>query len=76
MVLNVIWIGFFLVAFAVALARLVDFSKQHGIGMIDTQQVTKHSAFMGAIPVPRNVFLKILSKTNHDETLIGKWTDL
>lgn len=60
----------------VALARLVDFCKQHGIGMIDTQQATKHSAFMGAIAVPRNIFLKILHKTNHDETLIGKWTNL
>lgn len=60
----------------VALARLVDFCKQHGIGMIDTQQATKHSAFMGAIAVPRNIFLKILHKTNHDETLIGKWTEM
>lgn len=60
----------------VALARLVDFCLQHNIGTIDTQQVTSHSAFMGAIAVPRTIFLKILSKTNQDETLIGKWTEL
>ncbi len=60
----------------VALARLVDFCLQHNIGIIDTQQVTSHSAFMGATAVSRNIFLKILNKTNQDETLIGKWTEL
>lgn len=60
----------------VALARLVDFCKQHGILLIDAQQETPHLASLGAMPIPRILFIDILKKTNQYETLKGKWTNL
>jgi leucyl/phenylalanyl-tRNA--protein transferase len=40
----------------VALAALVAFCLQHGIGMIDCQQNTQHLASLGAREIPRAAF--------------------
>ena len=60
----------------VAFAALVDFCKRHEFVLIDAQQETPHLASLGARPIPRHDFLKMLEKTNKNETLLGKWTNL
>lgn len=40
----------------IALAALVAFCRQHKIGFIDCQQVTRHLASLGAAPMPRAEF--------------------
>ena len=60
----------------VAFAALVDFCKSHGILLIDAQQETPHLASLGAMPIPRLLFIDILKKTNQYETLKGKWTEM
>ncbi|MBP5241639.1 MAG: hypothetical protein J6Z26_07005, partial [Bacteroidales bacterium] len=60
----------------VAFAALVDFCKSHGILLIDAQQETPHLASLGAMPIPRLLFIDILKKTNQYETLRGKWTEM
>jgi leucyl/phenylalanyl-tRNA--protein transferase len=42
----------------VALAYLVHFLKNRGVEMIDCQQETSHLASLGAIPIPREEFVK------------------
>jgi leucyl/phenylalanyl-tRNA--protein transferase len=44
----------------VALAYLVHFLKTNGVEMIDCQQQTSHLASLGAIAIPRTVFIKKL----------------
>lgn len=41
----------------IALAHLVHFLRQNGVTMIDCQQQTSHLASLGAVAVPREVFL-------------------
>ncbi|HEY8609227.1 MAG TPA: leucyl/phenylalanyl-tRNA--protein transferase [Noviherbaspirillum sp.] len=41
----------------IALAYLVRFLREHGVGMIDCQQETAHLASLGAAPIPRAEFL-------------------
>ena len=41
----------------IALAHLVHFLRENGVGMIDCQQQTTHLASLGAAPLPRAVFL-------------------
>ena len=40
----------------IALAALVAFCRQHGLGYIDCQQVTRHLASLGAAPMSREQF--------------------
>ncbi|WP_137172952.1 leucyl/phenylalanyl-tRNA--protein transferase [Massilia sp. HP4] len=44
----------------VALAYLVAFLRQNGVGMVDCQQETGHLASLGAAPIPRSRFLEHL----------------
>lgn len=43
-----------------ALAYLITFLERHGVRHIDCQQETSHLASLGAQPIPRATFLKIL----------------
>ncbi|KIF81334.1 leucyl/phenylalanyl-tRNA--protein transferase [Noviherbaspirillum autotrophicum] len=44
----------------VALAYLVHFLQAHGVAMIDCQQETSHLASLGAAPIPRAEFIRLL----------------
>lgn len=44
----------------IALAYLVHFLKENGVAAIDCQQETAHLASLGASPIPRAEFLKLL----------------
>ena len=57
----------------VALAALVAFCRQHGIGLIDCQQNTAHLASMGAREVSRTQFEQHLSRVS-GEPDIADWT--
>jgi leucyl/phenylalanyl-tRNA--protein transferase len=46
----------------IALAALVCLCREHGIELIDCQQVTAHLASLGARPVPRGQFLSHLER--------------
>jgi leucyl/phenylalanyl-tRNA---protein transferase len=46
----------------IALAALVCLCREHGIAMIDCQQVTAHLASLGARPLPRSDFLAHLEQ--------------
>ncbi|HAN78281.1 MAG TPA: leucyl/phenylalanyl-tRNA--protein transferase [Bacteroidales bacterium] len=54
----------------VALAHKV---KELGFIFIDNQLPTAHLASLGSKPIRRNVYLKLLSKSNLQPTKIGKW---
>ena len=56
----------------IALAYLVRFLREHGVGMIDCQQETGHLASLGAAPIPRSQFLAHL-RNNIDLPPITKW---
>lgn len=60
----------------VALVRLVDFCRQHHFRLIDAQQVTRHLASLGARPIPRKDYLKILNDLVVDKSLWQRWTYL
>lgn len=60
----------------VAFYHLVQFSLKHGFSFIDAQQPTDHLQSLGATPVPRNDFLKMLKSALKKETVPGSWTDL
>ena len=57
----------------IALAALVAFCRQHGIGLIDCQQNTAHLASMGAREVSRTQFEQHLSRVS-GEPDIADWT--
>jgi leucyl/phenylalanyl-tRNA--protein transferase len=46
----------------IALAYLVHFLKNNGVGMIDCQQETAHLASLGATPIPRSEFMAHLKR--------------
>lgn len=46
----------------IALAYLVHFLKAQGVSMIDCQQETSHLASLGAAPLPRAEFIRLLSQ--------------
>jgi len=46
-----------------ALAALVAFCRHHGLEAIDCQQETEHMAFMGARPMARDNFLRMVRRT-------------
>lgn len=58
----------------VAFVSLVHFCKQNGITHIDAQQETEHLSFLGATPIPRKDYLKILNKRNKRNMLFTKWS--
>lgn len=60
----------------VALVRLVDFCRQHHFRLIDAQQETRHLASLGARPIPRKDYLKILNDLVVDKSLWQRWTYL
>ena len=56
-----------------ALATLVDYALQHQFLFIDCQVTTEHLASMGAVEIPRNVFMKQLKLAIEHETRMGSW---
>lgn len=60
----------------VALVRLVEFCRQHHFRLIDAQQETRHLASLGARPIPRKDYLKILNELVVDKSLWQRWTYL
>lgn len=61
----------------VAFVSLVAFCKEHHIGLIDAQQETPHLASLGARPISRKDFLRLISADDMPaslkNTLRGKW---
>lgn len=47
-----------------------------GFGLIDCQQQTQHLQSLGARPIRRDDFLRILKKNEAQETLVGNWAAL
>lgn len=58
----------------VAFVRLVEFCRSHDFQLIDAQQETGHLASLGARPIPRKEYLKILSALDLKQTLRGSWS--
>ncbi len=54
----------------VALADLVDRMNEAGAGLIDVQLVTEHLASMGALAIPRPLFLELLEELRDDQILL------
>jgi len=60
----------------VAMARLVEFCREHHFRLIDAQQQTAHLASLGARPIPRSQYLDLLSVITPENTLRGNWSYL
>ncbi len=60
----------------VAMARLVEFCREHHFRLIDAQQQTAHLASLGARPIPRSQYLDLLSDITPENTLRGNWSHL
>ncbi len=60
----------------VAFYHLVQFARKHNFAFIDAQQPTDHLTSLGAKPIPRSEFLRMLEKALAQNTIEGKWTDL
>jgi len=60
----------------VAFYHLVQFARQHNFAFIDAQQPTDHLTSLGAKPIPRSEFLKLLESAITHKTMQSKWTDL
>lgn len=58
----------------VALACLVEFIIKNSFYFIDCQLTNEHLLQMGAVEIPRNVFLKILNEATSKNFIIKKWT--
>ena len=59
----------------VALYNLCQFLIRNGIELIDAQQETAHMRRMGAGPIPRKEFIKILKSLTKERSLVGNWGD-
>ena len=59
----------------VALYNLCQFLIRNGIELIDAQQETAHMRRMGAGPIPRKEFMKILKGLVKEQSLVGNWGD-
>ena len=59
----------------VALYNLCQFLIRNGIELIDAQQETAHMRRMGAAPIQRKEFMKMLKKLTKEDTLVGNWGD-
>lgn len=60
----------------VAFVRLVEFCKAHKFRLIDAQQETPHLASLGARPIPRAEYIKMLDNLSVDKSLWCRWTHL
>ena len=60
----------------VAMARLVEFCREHHFRLIDAQQQTAHLASLGARPITRSQYLDLLSAITPENTLRGNWSHL
>ena len=59
----------------VALYNLCQFMTRNNLELIDSQQETGHMKRMGASPIPRKEFMKLLKALVKNETLVGNWGD-
>ena len=57
----------------VALARLVEQLLQWRFTVLDCQVMNQHLRSLGAIDIPRNQFLSLLSGNRHHATRAGRW---
>ncbi|MBP5190700.1 MAG: leucyl/phenylalanyl-tRNA--protein transferase [Bacteroidales bacterium] len=57
----------------VAFAKLVEFAELHGFRFIDAQQPTRHLESLGAKPIPREEFLKLLESNDTQKSYRGRW---
>ena len=57
----------------VALVHLRDFLHTHSFDLIDCQVSTEHLAAMGAIEVPREMFLRQIRHSLRKPALLGSW---
>ena len=55
---------------------LIQTAKLLGLDFVDCQQVTEHLQSLGAKPVPRTDFLKLLEDSVQKETFRGSWSEL
>ena len=56
-----------------AMYYLVEFLIQHHFDLIDCQAPTQHLLNLGAVEIPRKVFLKKIKKSLKKKTLTGNW---
>jgi leucyl/phenylalanyl-tRNA--protein transferase len=56
-----------------ALIDLVCFLRERGFDLIDCQVETGHLGSLGARPIPRQAFIRILAQSLRHETLTGAW---
>jgi len=59
----------------VALYNLCQFLIRNGFELIDSQQETGHMKRMGAAPIPRKEFIKLLKGLVKQQSLVGNWGD-
>jgi len=59
----------------VALYNLCQFLIRNGFELIDSQQETGHMKRMGATPIPRKEFMKLLKGLVKQQSLVGNWGD-
>ena len=59
----------------VALYNLCQFLIRNGFELIDAQQETGHMKRMGAAPIPRKEFIKLLKGLVKQQSLVGNWGD-
>ena len=59
----------------VALYNLCQFLIRNGFELIDSQQETGHMKRMGAAPIPRKEFMKLLKGLVKQQSLVGNWGD-
>lgn len=57
----------------VALYNLCQFLIRNGFELIDAQQETGHMRRMGAVPIPRKAFMKMLKGLVKEMSLVGNW---
>ncbi|MEM6725879.1 MAG: leucyl/phenylalanyl-tRNA--protein transferase [Bacteroidota bacterium] len=58
----------------VGFCRMVEVLHQKGFELIDCQQDTQHLRSLGAVTIPRVLFLRILERNKDQESHIGSWT--
>lgn len=59
----------------VAFYNLCQFLTRNNIELIDAQQETSHMKRLGAAPIPRKEFMKLLRANVNAQTLVGNWGD-
>ena len=57
----------------VAFYQLVEFIRRKDFNFIDAQQSTPHLKSLGAREIPREEFIKLISKSLQKQTLQGNW---